>query len=82
MSDRALAIANARYIATSMADFGDDIEFREGGIMEQRANEVLDLALDLCRTSVAMGFLERSKKENSQASNVLLKVEKDYLAWF
>ena len=47
MSDRALAIANARYIATSMADFGDDIEFREGGIMEQRANEVLDLALDL-----------------------------------
>ncbi len=47
MSDRALAIDNARYIATSMADFGDDIEFREGGIMEQRANEVLDLALDL-----------------------------------
>lgn len=47
MSDRALAIANARYIATSMADFGDDIEFRAGGIMEQRANEVLDLALDL-----------------------------------
>ncbi len=47
MSDRALAIANARYIATSMADFGDDIEFRQGGIMEQRANTVLDLALDL-----------------------------------
>lgn len=47
MSDRALAIDNARYVATSMADFGSDIEFRQGGIMEQRANEVLDLALDL-----------------------------------
>ena len=47
MADRALAINNARYIATSLADFGSDIEFRQGGIMEQRANEVLDLALDL-----------------------------------
>ena len=50
MSDRALAIDNARYIATSMADFGNDIEFRHGGIMEERANEVLDLALDLLQT--------------------------------
>lgn len=47
MADRALAIENARYIATTMADFGHDIEFREGGIIEQRANEVLDLALNL-----------------------------------
>jgi beta-lysine 5,6-aminomutase alpha subunit len=30
-----------------MADFGSDIEFRQGGIMEQRADVVLDLALDL-----------------------------------
>ncbi|MEL7625681.1 MAG: lysine 5,6-aminomutase subunit alpha [Anaerolineaceae bacterium] len=50
MSDRALAIDNARYIATSFADFGNDIEFRQGGIMEQRANEVLDLALDLLQS--------------------------------
>jgi beta-lysine 5,6-aminomutase alpha subunit len=47
LADRALAIENARYIATSFADFGDDIEFREDGIMEQRAANVLDLALDL-----------------------------------
>jgi beta-lysine 5,6-aminomutase alpha subunit len=47
MADRALAIENARYVATSMADFGQDIELRQGGIMEQRANQVLDLALDL-----------------------------------
>lgn len=47
LSDRALAIENARYIARAMKDFGDDIEFREGGIMETRANEVLDKALEL-----------------------------------
>ena len=47
LADRALAIENARYIATSFADFGEDIEFRQGGIMEQRAAAVLDLALDL-----------------------------------
>lgn len=47
MSDRALAIENARYIARAMADFGDDIEFRPGGLMERRAAEVLDMALDL-----------------------------------
>lgn len=47
MSDRALAIENARYIATAMADLGDEIEFRDGGLMEQRARNVLSQALDL-----------------------------------
>jgi len=47
MSDRALAIENARYIATAMADLGDEIEFRDGGLMEQRARNVLSQALEL-----------------------------------
>ena len=47
LADRALAIENARYIANSFADFGEDIEFRHDGIMEQRAAYVLDLTLDL-----------------------------------
>ena len=47
MADRALSIENARYIATAMADLGDEIEFREGGMMEQRARNVLSQALDL-----------------------------------
>ena len=47
MADRALAIENARYIATAMADLGEEIEFREGGLMEQRARNVLSQALDL-----------------------------------
>ena len=47
MADRALAIENARYIATAMADLGAEIEFRDGGLMEQRARNVLSQALDL-----------------------------------
>ena len=41
MSDRALAIENAQYIFRTMKDFGSELEFKEGGIIQSRANEVL-----------------------------------------
>jgi len=47
ISDRALSIENAKYIFKNMKDLGDEITFKEGGIMQQRANEVLNKALDL-----------------------------------
>ena len=47
MSDRAHAIENARYIRRAMADLADEIEYREGGIMEQRAQTVVTNALEL-----------------------------------
>ncbi|MCL2168612.1 MAG: lysine 5,6-aminomutase subunit alpha, partial [Defluviitaleaceae bacterium] len=47
MSDRALAIDNARYVFNTMADLGDEIEFKPGGIMQTRAAEVLDKACAL-----------------------------------
>jgi len=47
MSDRALAIDNAKYIFGTMADFADEIEFRGGGIIQSRAAEVLGRACDL-----------------------------------
>ncbi|HAD19073.1 MAG TPA: D-lysine 5,6-aminomutase subunit alpha, partial [Lachnospiraceae bacterium] len=37
MSDRALAIENAQYIFRTMKDFGSEITFREGGIIQSRA---------------------------------------------
>ncbi len=49
MADRAIAIDNARYIAKSMENLGDEIIFKEDGIMVQRANEVLDEALILLK---------------------------------
>ncbi|MDR2166908.1 MAG: lysine 5,6-aminomutase subunit alpha [Clostridiales bacterium] len=47
MSDRALAIDSARYIFATMADLGEEIEFKQGGIIQSRAAEVLDKACEL-----------------------------------
>ncbi len=47
MSDRALSIENASYIFNTMADLGNEIEFKKDGIMSQRANEVLKKACEM-----------------------------------
>lgn len=47
MSDRYLAIENARYIFNNMKGIGDEVEYKEGGIIQSRAQQVLDEALDL-----------------------------------
>ncbi len=47
MSDRALAIENAQYIFRTMKDLGSEITYKEGGIIETRAHEVLLKAADL-----------------------------------
>ncbi|MEG2027147.1 MAG: lysine 5,6-aminomutase subunit alpha [Clostridia bacterium] len=47
MADRALAIENAQYIFNTMSDLGNEITFAKGGLVEQRANEVLTKATDL-----------------------------------
>lgn len=41
MSDRFLSIENARYINTTMKDLGSEITFKPGGLIENRAKEVL-----------------------------------------
>lgn len=47
MSDRYLSIENAKYIFNNMKDIGEEMEFREGGIVRSRAKKVLDDAIDL-----------------------------------
>lgn len=47
MADRAIAIENARYIFRTMDGLGDEIEFKENGLMAQRASDVLNEALEL-----------------------------------
>lgn len=42
MSDRYLAIENAKYIFSNMKNIGDEVEFKENGIIRQRAQKVLD----------------------------------------
>ncbi|MCL2397336.1 MAG: lysine 5,6-aminomutase subunit alpha [Defluviitaleaceae bacterium] len=47
MSDRAQAIDSARYIFNTMADLADEIEFKDGGIIQSRVADVLAKACDL-----------------------------------
>lgn len=47
LSDRYLSIENAQYVFNNCHDLGDDLEFKPGGIMETRAQEVLRKAHDL-----------------------------------
>jgi beta-lysine 5,6-aminomutase alpha subunit len=49
MADRALSIENARYIFNNMRDIGDEVEFKEGGIIQTRAAEVLEKAAVLLK---------------------------------
>lgn len=47
MSDRYLAIENAKYIFTNMKSIGDEMEFKEDGLIRQRAQQVLQEAVEL-----------------------------------
>ena len=62
MSDRALAIENAQYIFRTMADFGSEIEFKKGGIIQSRAAEVLKKAADLLGEIEQMGLFATLEK--------------------
>ncbi|WP_105615841.1 lysine 5,6-aminomutase subunit alpha [Vallitalea okinawensis] len=62
MSDRALSIENASYIANTMKDLGNEIEFKKDGIMETRANEVLGNALNLLEEIEDVGIFNALEK--------------------
>lgn len=58
MSDRYLAIENAKYINNTMKDFGDEIEFKDGGIIKSRASKVLNDAENLLGEIANIGIFE------------------------
>jgi len=62
MADRALSIENARYIFNNMNSLHDEITFKEGGIMEKRANEVLNQAYELLKVIESQGLFETINK--------------------
>ena len=62
LSDRFLAIQNAQYIFTTMKDLGSEIVFKEGGIMQSRANEVLEKATALLAEIERLGLFETLEK--------------------
>ena len=70
MSDRALAIDNARYIFNTMADFGNEIQFAENGIIQSRAREVLEKACLL------LSKIERQKLFPSLEEGVFANIKR------
>lgn len=58
LQDRYLSIENARYIFNNMRHLGDDIEFKEGGIAETRAREVLAKAAELLKEMEVKGLFK------------------------
>lgn len=58
LSDRFLAIQNALYIFRTMHDLGSEIVFKDGGIMQNRAADVLHKATDLLGQIEQLGIFE------------------------
>src|SRR5574344_795340 len=62
MSDRYLSIENAKYIFSDMKNIGDEVEFKEGGIIRKRAALVLDNAYDLLNNVHKEGLFNALEK--------------------
>ena len=64
MAERALSIENARYIFNNMRSIGEEVEFKQGGMIQTRAASVLDKAADLLQEIQTEGLfatLEQGK---------------------
>jgi beta-lysine 5,6-aminomutase alpha subunit len=57
LSDRDLALENARYVARAAARLGENFRPPEGGFVQQRAQQVLGEAVDLLRRINRDGLL-------------------------
>ena len=62
MADRFLAIENAKYIFNNMQNIGDEVEFKSGGIIQRRAQEVLEEALILLEKVEKEGLFSALEK--------------------
>ncbi len=64
MSDRFLSIENAKYIFNNMYDIGNEMEFKENGIIRNRAKLVLDNAIELLEIIDSEGLFTALEKGN------------------
>ncbi|MDR0790095.1 MAG: lysine 5,6-aminomutase subunit alpha [Bacteroidales bacterium] len=62
MSDRYLSIENAKYIFNNMKDIGSEVEFKSGGIIQQRAQKVLNDASELLEKMKSEGLFSALEK--------------------
>ncbi len=62
MSDRYLSIENAKYIFSNMRSIGDEVEFKEGGIVKERATKVLNESILLLEEIQKEGLFNSLEK--------------------
>jgi len=62
LSDRALAIESAHYIERTMRHLSDEVSFKDGGIIQSRAAEVLEEASDLLEEIEELGLFATLEK--------------------
>ena len=89
MSDRALSIENAKYIYNNLAELGEEIYFKPNGIIQNRANEVLEKSLKLLKeiehhglfNTIELGIFAGIKRPINGGKGLegVLKKEKEYL---
>ncbi|QTA37296.1 lysine 5,6-aminomutase subunit alpha [Thermosipho ferrireducens] len=58
MSDRYLAIETAKYIFNNMRNIGDEIIFKPGGVIQKRAQQVLNEAIELLEKMAEEGLFK------------------------
>lgn len=62
MSDRYLSIENAKYIFNNMKSIGDEVEFKDGGIIQTRVKDVLDKTITLLEDINEVGLFTALEK--------------------
>jgi len=62
MQDRSLALENAKYVMNNMADLAGEIEFKQGGIIMNRAHQVLDEAVAFLQKIEQLGLMDAMEK--------------------
>ncbi|MGD9568103.1 MAG: lysine 5,6-aminomutase subunit alpha [Sedimentibacter sp.] len=58
LQDRMLSIENAKYIFNNAKNIGDEVEFKKDGIIQKRAQEVLEKAESLLKDIESEGIFE------------------------
>lgn len=62
LQDRMLAIENAKYIFNNARDIGEEVEFKENGIIQKRAQEVLNSAEKMLKEIEKEGLFSTIEK--------------------
>ncbi len=62
LSDRYVAIETAKYIFNNMRSLGDEVIFKQDGIIQRRAREVLDQAIELLEKMREDGLFKSLEK--------------------